>query len=177
MKKLLTSLLCAALYLGLIAPSSFAESLTASLCKSKVEAAATLLTAEGEAGYAKIKDPAGEYRFAGGQGYLWIQSIDGIMLMHPIKPNLDGKGLMNMKDVDGVYLFVAFGELAEEHGSGWVPYKWPKPGQSESSQKISYVKLVTLPNGDQVVIGCGLYDVTADDIKKEFPGDEIYQPM
>lgn len=175
MKKLLASLLCAALYLGIMTPVSFAEELTASLCKSKIEAAAVLLEAEGEAAYDKIKDEAGEFRFAEGQGYIWIQSVDGMMIMHPIKPNLDGKGLMNMKDVDGLYLFVAFGEMAEENNSGWVPYKWPKPGQAETSQKVSYVKLVTLPSGDQVVIGCGLYDVSAADIAKDFPGDKIYK--
>lgn len=56
--------------------------------------------------------------------------------------HLTAKGLLDMRDVNGVYLFAAMNELVEEKGEGWVPYSWPKPGQAESSPKISYVVLV-----------------------------------
>ena len=153
---------------------SFGEALTPELCKAKVKAAAALLKADGDAALEKIKDANGEFRFAGGEGYIWVHNLDGIMVMHPIKPALDGKGLLDMRDVNNVYLFVAMNELVEDKGEGWVPYSWPKPGQKDSSPKVSYVVLVE--RGDtNYVVGSGLYDVTAADIEKMFPGDAIYK--
>jgi len=151
-----------------------AESLTPELCKAKAKAAAELLKAEGDAALAKIKDPNGEFRFAGGEGYVWIHNLDGVMIMHPIKPALDGKGLLDMRDVNGRYLFVAMNELCEEKGEGWVPYAWPKPGEEKSSPKVSYVVLVK-HGGKSYVAGAGMYDVTAADIKAKFPGDAVYE--
>lgn len=157
-----------------IATYSYGEALTPELCKSKAKAAAALLKAEGDAALATIKDPNGEFRFAGGEGYIWVHNLDGIMVMHPIKPALDGKGLLEMRDVNSVYLFVAMNELVEEKGEGWVPYSWPKPGQKDSSPKVSYVVLVE-NGGKSYVAGSGMYDVTAADIKKMFPGDAVYE--
>ncbi len=157
-----------------ISTLSYGEELTPQLCKERVKAAAALLKAEGDGALATLKDADGEFRFAGGAGYIWVHNLDGIMVMHPIKPALDGKGLMEMRDVNSRYLFVAMNELAEEKGEGWVPYSWPKPGEKASSPKVSYVVLVE-NGGKEYVVGSGMYDVTADDIKKLFPGDAIYE--
>jgi len=167
------------LFIGLMiafsfAGKGFAEDLTPQLCKDKVLAAAKLLEAEGDAALAKIKDPNGEFRFADGKGYIWIHNLDLSMVMHPIKPSLDGKPLGDMRDVNGVYLFVAMNETVEEFGKGWIPYAWPKPGEKESSPKISYCILVTHGDKDYVA-GAGMYDVTAEDIKKQFPDDAVYE--
>ena len=124
------------------AGTGFSEPLTPQLCKKKVLAAAKLLEAEGDAAIPKRKDPDGEFRFAGGEGYIWIHNLNNIMVMHPIKPSLDGKPLGDMRDVNGVYLFSAMNETVEDNGKGWIPYAWPKPGQKDSSPKISYCVLV-----------------------------------
>ncbi|MBU0970225.1 MAG: cache domain-containing protein [Proteobacteria bacterium] len=154
--------------------TGFSEPLTPQLCKEKVMAAAKLLASEGDAAIPKIKAEDGEFRFAGGEGYIWIHNLNNIMVMHPIKPSLDGKALGEMRDVNGVYLFTAMNETVETHGSGWIPYAWPKPGQTESSPKISYCVLVKHGEKDYVA-GAGMYDVTAEDIKKLFPEDAIYE--
>lgn len=150
------------------------EPLTPELCKAKAKAAAKLLKAEGDAAFSKLKDPAGEFRFADGKGYVWIHNLDGKMVMHPIKPALDGKNLLDMRDINGVYLFVAMNELVQEKAEGWVAYAWPKPGEKKSSPKVSYVILVE-HGENEYVAGSGMYDVTAEDIAKNFPGDAIYK--
>ena len=159
---------------SLFAATTFAEQLTPKLCKEKVLAATKLIGAEGEAAFAKIKDPKGNFRFAGGQGYIWIQDLDAVVLMHPIKPSLDGKDMSGFADKDGTLLFLNFSEICADEGSGWVPYVWPKPGEDKTSPKISYVKLVK-HGGKNYVAGCGIYDVTPADIKKIFPGDAIFE--
>ncbi len=76
-----------------------------------------------------------------GKGYFWIQDTNGIMIMHPIKPSLDGKHLFDITDPDGKHLFKEFDKIAKAKGEGFVDYKWPKPGFEKPVDKISYVKL------------------------------------
>ncbi len=174
MQKKMLSLFLSMVIIVLFSSTGFTEPLTPQLCKDKVLAAAKLLKAKGKGSFPELKDPNSTFRFADGAGYVWIHNLDGIMVMHPIKPALDGKGLMDMRDVNGVYLFVAMNEIAEEKGAGWVPYAWPKPGEKESSPKVSYVILVEVDD-EEYVIGSGMYDVTGNDIKKQFPGDPVYE--
>ncbi len=164
---------------GLMVPlfftvNGFSESLTPQLAKQKVIEACKLIEAEGEAAFAKIKDPNGSFRFAGGQGYIWLQDLNAVVLMHPIKPSLDGKDMSGFADKDGTLLFLNFSEICEDKGAGWVPYVWPKPGQDKTSPKISYVK-VAKHGGKSYVAGAGMYDITPADIKKIFPGDAVYE--
>ncbi|MCP3944046.1 MAG: hypothetical protein GY710_21560 [Desulfobacteraceae bacterium] len=174
MHKKILSLIFGMTMVVLFSSSAFPEPLTPKLCKKKVIAAAKLLKKKGKDAFAELKDPKGPFIFADGKGYIWIHNLDGIMIMHPIKPALDGKGLMDMRDTNGVYLFVAMNEIVEEKGAGWIPYVWPKPGKKESSPKVSYVMLVEV-DGHEYVVGSGMYDITAKDIKKQFPGDAIYE--
>ena len=173
MKTLMTVLTTIAV-LAVCVTSGYAEELTPELCKEKVQAAADLLQAEGNAALAKIKDPNGSFRFADGKGYVWVHNLDGIMVMHPIKPSLDGQGILDMRDPNGVYLFVAMNEIVEDNGAGWVPYAWPKPGEETASPKVSYVVLAEHAD-DDFVAGAGMYDVTASEIKAQFPDDAVYE--
>ena len=173
-KKRYSIIIMMVFFVSLFASTCFGESMSPQLTKSKVQAAVKLLKSQGDAALAAIKDPNGEFRFGDGKGYVWIHNLEGLMVMHPIKPSLDGKGLFNLKDSVGHYYFVAFNEMVEENGAGWVPYEWPKPGEEAASPKVSYVMLVTV--GDKnYVAGSGLYVNTTDDIKKAFPNDPIHE--
>jgi methyl-accepting chemotaxis protein len=93
--------------------------------------------------------------------YFWINDMSPTMVMHPIKPELDGKDLSGFKDPNGKKLFVAFVDKVRADGAGFVDYLWPKPGEKDPVEKISYVK--GLPEWGWV-IGSGVY---IDDIKAE----------
>lgn len=159
-----------------IATTVFAEELTPQLCKEKAMAAAKLVGEEGEAAFDKLRDPNGPFRFADGAGYIWVHDLEGVMLMHPIKPSLEGKGLLDLTDINGNPFFMSMNEIVMDNGAGWVPYLWPKPGEEESSSKVSYVVLVE-KDGKELVVGSGMYDVTADDIREQFPGDPVWEEM
>lgn len=94
--------------------------------------------------------------------YFWINDMSARVLMHPIKPELDGKDASDMKDPTGKRLFLEFANTAKNEGAGFVSYMWPKPGFTEPVPKISYVKGFT-PWG--WVIGSGIY---LDDIESIF---------
>ncbi len=96
-----------------------------------------------------------------GQEYFWINDLRPHMIMHPTKPELDGKDLSNLKDPQGKRLFVEFVKKVQESGAGFVDYLWPKPGSSEPVPKISYVKLYK-PWG--WIVGSGIY---VDDVQED----------
>lgn len=95
-----------------------------------------------------------------GSNYLWINDLGPKMVMHPFKPELNGKDLSDTKDPNGKALFVDMVKLCRDQGKGFVPYAWAKPGNSKPVPKISYVELYQ-PWG--WVVGTGIYvdDVTA----------------
>jgi len=96
-----------------------------------------------------------------GTNYLWINDTTPVMIMHPIKPALNGKDLSAVKDPNGKYLFLAMVEIVKSKGSGFVDYVWDKQGFDEPVAKIGFVKLVPAWNW---VIGSGTY---LDDIETE----------
>ena len=89
-----------------------------------------------------------------GSEYFWVNDLSPRMILHPIKPELDGKDLTNEVDPTGKRLFMHFVEVAGRKGSGLVAYLWPKPGSREPVRKISFVKLFE-PWG--WVVGSGVY--------------------
>ncbi len=94
--------------------------------------------------------------------YFWINDLEPRVVMHPIKPELDGKDVSGYKDPDGNALFVEFVKVARASGSGYVDYLWPKPGAEKPVAKTSYVMLFK-PWG--WVIGSGIY---IDDVNRIF---------
>ena len=89
-----------------------------------------------------------------GSEYFWINDMQPRVVMHPIKPELDGKDVSDTKDPNGLHLFKAFVAKVRESGKGFVAYQWPKPGSERPVDKISYVQGFE-PWG--WVIGSGIY--------------------
>lgn len=94
--------------------------------------------------------------------YFWINDMAPTMIMHPIKPALDGKPLGDLKDPTGKRLFSEMVTTVERSGAGFVDYMWPKPGLEKPVPKISYVK--GFKPWDWI-IGSGVY---VDDIDAAF---------
>ncbi|WP_269519388.1 methyl-accepting chemotaxis protein [Alteromonas sp. BMJM2] len=72
--------------------------------------------------------------------YFWIQDATPTMVMHPLKPQLDGRDLRTFKDVNGKSFFVDMANSVKAQGDGFVDYVWPLPGEDAPTEKISYVK-------------------------------------
>ncbi|MBB4187580.1 methyl-accepting chemotaxis protein [Sinorhizobium terangae] len=95
-------------------------------------------------------------------GYFWVNDMHPTMVMHPIKPELDGTDLTANKDPNGKHLFVEFVKTVQAQGKGFVDYYWPKPGAEEPALKYSHVAGFE-PWG--WVVGTGVY---ADDLATMF---------
>jgi methyl-accepting chemotaxis protein len=95
----------------------------------------------------------------GSNDYFWINDMAPKMLMHPLKPEMNGKDLADIKDPNGKRLFADFVKVCKDKGEGYIDYVWDKEGKPAA--KISYVKLYK-PWG--WIIGTGIY---VDDIQKD----------
>ena len=78
-------------------------------------------------------------RYAGTE-YFWINSLAGQMVVHPIRPDMAGKDLMNLADPSGKKFFAEMVEVVTKNKAGFVEYLWPKPGFEKPVPKISFVK-------------------------------------
>ena len=76
----------------------------------------------------------------GDDNYFWIQDMNPNMIMHPFKPELNGKDISGNQDPNGKHLFAEMAKVVRANGAGTVPYMWPYPGKDEPQDKISYVK-------------------------------------
>jgi methyl-accepting chemotaxis protein len=93
--------------------------------------------------------------------YFWINDLGPRMIMHPYKPEMNGKDLTDYKDPNGKLLFVEMVNVCKEKGEGMVEYMWPKHEGNQPVGKLSYVKLYK-PWG--WIVGTGVY---IDDMNKE----------
>lgn len=93
-------------------------------------------------------------KFKYGNLYIFVYGFDGVVLMHGDKPELKGKDISYLRDVDGRYFVVEMIETAIRFGSGWVEYKWQKPSTGKVEQKATYVEKV---EGENIFIAVGIY--------------------
>jgi signal transduction histidine kinase len=141
---------------------------TPELVIQKVNEGAELVAKEGEAAFPKFQGKGSPFLFAG--TYIWIHDGAGVMRMHPIKWKMNGKDYIGLKDTTGKRFFAEMNDCVRSKGACWIDYMWPKPGEKDPSRKISYVKLVKTPNGQEFILGCGIYDVPEAEMNKLLVG-------
>ena len=90
----------------------------------------------------------------GNNDYFWINDMLPRMVMHPMRPEMNGNDLSTYKDPNGKFLFVDFVNVVKKDGAGFVPYEWPKPGFDRPQPKLSYVVGFAPWNW---IIGTGVY--------------------
>lgn len=61
-------------------------------------------------------------RYEDDKGYLFITDMHSRMLMHPVKPRLNGRSFSETKDINGVYFINEMVEVCRRNGGGTVSY-------------------------------------------------------
>jgi signal transduction histidine kinase len=121
----------------------------------QVDDAAALLEREGEAAFEALRDKAGGFRFY--DSYVFVMDERGVHLVNAGFPEHEGKNLLDLADENGKVIGREMLAVLADADFGWVDYMWPRPGDSPASQKSSYVRKATLPDGRTVIVGAGLY--------------------
>ncbi len=86
--------------------------------------------------------------------YVFVLSLDNVMLAHPYQKKIVGKSVDEYSDEKGNKLFQEFKKVVLNGGEGWVEYWWAKPGESGEFAKRSFVKRVP---GQDIYLGAGYY--------------------
>ena len=112
---------------------------------------------------ARLRDMTHAVRFDGGTGYLTLQSMEGIVLIHGADPSREDK-LSSAKDGNGIPLLDLVRDALRTGDSGTISYLFPKPGQTQPQPKIAYVQRVPALKG---FLLAGTY---TDDLDADFRG-------
>jgi cytochrome c len=122
--------------------------------EAMVNKAAALVETKGKTAFSEFRKGDSEWWF--GRTYLFVYDKDMNVLLNPAFPEREGTNVHGDKDVNGKLFHDEFMRLIQSKGSGWVDYMFPKPGQTQPSQKWSYVKGVKI-DGGLGLIGAGFY--------------------
>ena len=94
--------------------------------------------------------------------YFWVNDMHPHLIMHPYRPDLEGKDISGFTDPNGKKLFVEFVKSVKTAGAGYVDYQWQwKDDPLRIVPKISYVKGFE-PWG--WIVGTGIY---VEDVRNE----------
>ena len=118
-----------------------------------VNKAAALVNSKGKAALNEFRQRGSEWW--SGDVYVFAYAPDGTVLLNPAFPAREGKSYHGEKDRKGKAFHDELMKVARTKGSGWVDYWLPKPGQTEPSQKWSYVMRVKTEG--VLLVGAGFY--------------------
>ncbi|MBS3741479.1 MAG: cache domain-containing protein [Candidatus Cloacimonetes bacterium] len=123
--------------------------------KKVVDDAAEFLKQNGrEKAFAEFKDKSGKFIFL--DTYVFVKNMQGMELVNPLFPELEGKNISKLQDAAGKYFVQEELEKLQNNSACWNTYMWPKPGEDKPSQKIVYIKKVKMPS-ETLVVGSGYY--------------------
>ena len=110
---------------------------------------------QGTAAFPLFHDRTGP--FIAKNAYIFVDDMNGVELVNPVFPNLEGRNLNDKKDTHGKPVVREMLNVVKTSGSGWVDYMWPKPGDSVSTQKSAYVRKAKMGDHQWVMVGSGVY--------------------
>ena len=122
--------------------------------KDVVDRAAALVAARGKEAFAELRDKTGPFVFL--DTYVFVDRPDGIELVNPGQPSLEGTNLTGLMDPKGTALANEYIAAALKEGSAWVEYYWYRPGSNTPARKEAYVRKVQ-SGADTYIVGSGLY--------------------
>jgi signal transduction histidine kinase len=123
-----------------------------------VTAAGELVAGEG------VETACTEFRRQGsrwltGELYVFVLDREGSALCHPAQPALEGRSLRELRDPKGKPIVASFLRELTASDEAWVHYQWPRPGGDVFTWKSTYVRSVTAPDGQELVVGAGAYEL------------------
>lgn len=106
-------------------------------------------------------------RFFEGRGYFFVFQMDGINIMHGLRPEMEGRSGWNGTDIRGTYILQEHIKLIKENGEAFYRWWYPKPGEPKNQEfeKVGFGKLFAPYNW---FIGTGEYLADVEnDVKQQ----------
>jgi methyl-accepting chemotaxis protein len=104
----------------------------------KLEAQVEANTLTRDQAIVKMRETIHTLRFDGGVGYISISGSDGMVIAHGTVPSLEGK-VSTAADSTGRSIVSLQTDALSNSDDGVISYLFPKPGQSQPTQKVAYI--------------------------------------
>ncbi|GGK70177.1 sensor domain-containing diguanylate cyclase [Amphritea balenae] len=97
-----------------------------------------------------------ELRFFDGRGYIFIDDMDGLCILLPTSPDVEGQSLYDNRDDTGHYIMRGLIDAVDNPAAaGYSRYRWYPPGNNQQmADKIAYVEVF---EPYQWIVGAGEY--------------------
>ena len=135
---------------------------------NKVYEAVQYLDDKGLAGFSDFNNNK-DARWVWKDSYVFVYSCrDNVMIAHPLRPDMVGKPILQMRDDKDNPLFQEMCKVGSNRDGGWVEYWWPKPGEAKASRKVSFVHSAQVSFKSDIRVGAGIYDdkISVGDLNK-----------
>ena len=119
-----------------------------------VDSAAKLIQSTGKESYINFIDKASIFYF--NDTYIFVQTLDGKLLVDPSYPTNIGRNVIDFKDFTGKLIIQEMLKKLKKEDVVRISYLWPAPGQTNPSKKILYARKV-LSGTDTVIVGSSLF--------------------
>jgi signal transduction histidine kinase len=122
-----------------------------------VEDAARLVEKRGSQAFHDFSVPGS--RWFNDKNYLFIYDINGVCLFHPAMPELVGRNLLDLKDMNGKPVGQYINDIGRRpapNASGWVFYLWEDRANLTPTWKMSYIRKAVGPDGKVYLVGSGI---------------------
>ncbi len=99
--------------------------------------------------------------------YLFVYDSDGTAVFHAAMPELVGKNLMDLRDMNGkpVLRFITdVGKQPQRDAYGWVFYFWQDKNEFQPEWKSAYVRKAVFPDGTVCMVGSGGHHVKIEKV-------------
>lgn len=126
------------------------------LIEDVVNRASALVAERGSEAFAQLRDRTGPFVFM--DTYVFVDTRDGTELVNGGQSSIEGKNLINERDVKGKLMVRDYIQEVMAKGSAWVEYYWYRPGQNDPARKQTFVRKVE-HNGKVYIVGSGFYPV------------------
>lgn len=131
-----------------------------------VNRAASLISEKGRDAFPLLRDKTGPFVFL--DTYVFVQTTEGVELVNPAQPALEGKNIIDLKDLRGREMVKDEIAAALEKESAWLECYWYRPVDNKPALKQTFVRKVVY--GKEVyIIGSGVYGVDAPVYRPNVP--------
>jgi signal-transduction protein with cAMP-binding, CBS, and nucleotidyltransferase domain/PAS domain-containing protein len=117
----------------------------------------------------QARDAIGSIRYGEQlKDYFWITDREPFMVIHPYRPDLNGKDLSGFRDSKGKLIFIEFASAVIPSGESYVEYMWQwNDDSTKIVPKLSYVRLFEPWSW---IVGTGIY---IEDVRTEIRRMEL----
>lgn len=119
-----------------------------------VNHACALIVDRGKDAFGQLRDKSGPFVFM--DTYVFVDTPDGTELVNPAQPSLEGKNLIDLRDLKGRPVVKEEIAAVMKDGSAWMDLYWYKPGSNSPARKHTYLRKVR-SGQDTYIVGSGLY--------------------